>query len=98
MSKYIQLFQNPPKLTVVKDAREVVINVVSCMCDNKHRLTMKKNSDGDFKLGTHGSAYSNFQIKFQKDVVEWEADSANWKTVFEMINSGTSKIEAVRSR
>jgi hypothetical protein len=68
------------------------------MCDNKHKWTIKKNSEGDFKISTHGFAFSNFQTKFDKDEIEWEADDSNWDEVFRMINSGTSKIEKLRSR
>ena len=49
MSKYQELLQNPPRLTVKKEAREVIIKTVSCMCDNVHYLKLKKNSEGDFK-------------------------------------------------
>ena len=98
MSKYVELLNNPPKLEVKKDAREVVINLVSCMCDNKHKWTFKKNDDGDFKIHTHGFAFSNFSTKFDKDEIEWEADELKWGKVFRMINTGTSKIESLRSR
>lgn len=98
MSKYVELLNNPPKLKVKKDAREVVIKLVSCMCDNKYTWTIKKNEDGDFKIKTHGYAFSNFQTKFDKDEIEWEADDLKWDKVFKMINSGTSKIESLRSR
>ena len=68
------------------------------MCDNKYTWTIKKNEDGDFKIKTHGYAFSNFQTKFDKDEIEWEADDLKWDKVFKMINSGTSKIESLRSR
>ena len=98
MSKYVELLNNPPKLKVKDNAREAVINLVSCMCDNKHKWTIKKNEEGDFKIRTHGYAFSNFQTKFDKDEIEWEADELKWDEVFKMINSGTSKIESLRSR
>lgn len=97
-SKYVELLKNPPKLEVVENAREIVIDLVSCMCDNRHKWTLKKNQDGDFKIYTHGHAFSNFQTEFDKIDIEWVADSGDWKEVFRMINSGTSKIESVRSR
>lgn len=98
MSKYVELLNNPPTLEVKENAREVVINLISCMCDNKRKITLKKNDDGDFKLNSHRDAYSNFQIKFDKDDIEWEADDSNWDEVFRMINSGTSKIANIKSR
>jgi len=98
MSKYVELLNNPPTLEVKENAREVVINLISCVCDNKYKWTIKKNSEGDFKINTHHQAFSNFQTKFDKDEIEWEADDSNWDEVFNMINSGTSKVEKVRSR
>ena len=98
MEKYRELLNNPPKLEVKENAREVVINLISCMCDNKHKITIKKNNDGDFKLNSHRDAYSNFQIKFDKDDIEWQADDNNWNDVFRMINSGTQLIDNIKSR
>jgi len=98
MSNYRNLIHNPPVLTVKDNAREVVIGLVSCMCDNTHTWTFKKNSDGDFKIFTHGFAYSNFQTKYERYEIEWEADTGNWNEVIRMINSGTSVVEKLRSR
>lgn len=98
MERYQQLRQNPPKLKVIKSAREVLINTISCMCDNKHQLTLKKNIEGDFKLSGNGNALSNWQMKFRKDEIEWAADDGRWGEVFQMINSGTEKIDNIKSR
>ena len=54
MDRYRELLNNPPKLEVKENAREVVINLISCMCDNKNKITIKKNADGDFKIFNHG--------------------------------------------
>ena len=98
MSKYRELLKNPPKLEVKENAREIKIDLVSCTCDNRYRWTIKKNEAGDFKIFTHGWAYSNWQIHHGKDDIEWIADEGNWNKVFEMINSGTSIIEKIKSR
>tara|TARA_Y100001963_G_C6708354_1_gene413040 strand:+ start:900 stop:1196 length:297 start_codon:yes stop_codon:yes gene_type:complete len=98
MSKYQELLVNPPKLKIEGKPREIKINLVSCMCDNEYRWTIKQNEDGDYKINTHGFAYSNWQIKDRKDDIEWIADEGNWRKVFNMINSGTSKIESVKYR
>lgn len=97
-SKYVDLLQSPPTLKVVENAREVIIDLISCMCDNRGKWTLKKNAEGDFKIFTHGSAFSNFQTKFDRESIEWAADSGDWDKVFKMINSGTSLVESVRSR
>lgn len=98
MGKYRDLINFPPKLEVKENAREIIINCISVMCDNKEKISLKKNIEGDFKINTHGQAFSNFQIKFDKDDIEWEADDGNWVDVFSMINSGTTKIENIKSR
>lgn len=98
MSKYLELKNNPPKLQVVTDAREVVFNTVSCMCGNKGKLTFKKSSDGDFKLSGNGFAISNWQMKFDEQELEWTADEQEWTKLATMINTGTAVIESVVSR
>lgn len=98
VSKFVELTNNPPKLEVKRNAREVIINLVSCMCDNRHKWTLKKNGEGDFKIYTHGFAFSNFSTKYDRDEIEWKADELEWDEVLKMINSGTSRIESVRSR
>jgi len=89
---------NPPKLSVVENAREVIIHTISAMCDNKGKLTLKKNADGDFKLNGNGYSISNWQMKADIDELCWCADSGEWNEVFRMINTGTSQIQSVRSR
>ena len=83
---------------VVENAREIQIHTVAGMCDNKHRLTLKKNEDGDFKLHRNGFAYDNFGIPYDQYELEWAADEGNFARVFEMINSGFQVVEKVRSR
>ena len=98
MSKYQELLVNPPKLKIEGKPKEIKIDLVSCMCDNRYRWTIKQNEDGDYRINTHGFAYSNFQIKDRKDDIEWVADEGKWEKVFNMINSGTKKIESVKYR
>ena len=98
MSKYQELRQNPPKLSIKGGAREVIFKTVSCMCDNVHYLTFKKNSDGDFKMDGGRFALSNWQMNHPKHEIEWVADEEGWDEVIAMINSGTKVIEEVKSR
>lgn len=97
-SKYKQLRANPPKLTVKENARELIITTVSCMCDNIHYLTLKKNSMGDFKLDSIKFSLSNWQMNYPPHKIEWAADEGRWSDVFEMINSGTEVISELESR
>jgi hypothetical protein len=100
MSKYDELRKNPPSVVkdIKKDAKEVIFYVVSCMCDNKYTLRLKKNDEGEFKMSGMGFALSNFQFKHKPFEIEWEADGNEWDRVATMINSGTSVIEKVISR
>lgn len=99
MSKiYRQLRQNPPTLNVKDGAREVIVNLISVMCDNRKKVSFKKGADGDFVLRTHGDAFSNFQMKCDVDDLTWAADEGNWAEVFDLINTGTVAIHDVKSR
>lgn len=98
MSKYKELRQNPPKLTVINNPREVIFKTISCMCDNVHHITLKKNSEGDFKMYGNGFHLSNWQFKHEIHDIEWEADANEWGGVIAMINSGTSIVSEVKSR
>jgi len=102
-SKYQELRSIPMQCELLEEQvkpnpRELVITLVSVMCDNKSTMNLKKNQEGDFKLTCGGEAYSNFQIKFRKDEIEWAADGGDFFEVFKMINSGTSVINKVKSR
>lgn len=98
MSKYQELLQNPPHIKVKSNAREVIFKTVSCMCDNIHYLKFKKNSEGDFKMSGNGHSLSNWQMKHTPHDIEWVADENKWNQVARMINTGTSKIESLKSR
>jgi len=98
MSRYRELLKKPPSLHVNGKPREMKIDLVSCTCDNRYRWTIKENEDGDYKIFTHGFAYSNFQIDHGRDDIEWVADEGSWNEVFSMINTGTSKIESIKYR
>jgi len=99
MSLYDQTKKNPIKVNIKKDARDVVLELVSVMCDNKYTLRFKKNADGEFKLNTCGQAYSNFSIKSHSKIdLEWLADDSDWSGVIRGINSGTSKVYQIKQR
>ena len=98
MSKYDELRINPPKLEVVGTPRQVKIDLISCMCDNKYRWICDKNDDGDWKINTMGFAFSNFQCECRKDDIEWEMDEGNWDEVWKMINSGTKLVSNIKYR
>ena len=98
MDKYRELINNPPKFKITGTPREVKFDLISCMCDNLYCWTLKKNEDGDFKLNTHGYAFSNFQLKCRADDLEWMADDGDWDQVIRMINEGVQKVSAVKFR
>ena len=103
MSKFRELNQNPPKLTIKKGAKEEIFTTISVMCDNKHTIRLRKNDDGEFKMSGMGYSLSNWQFGYKEGgikpyQIEWEADEGNWKEVERMINSGTERIASVISR
>tara|TARA_R110002020_G_C15989601_1_gene749244 strand:+ start:42 stop:335 length:294 start_codon:yes stop_codon:yes gene_type:complete len=93
-----ELRLNPPTLKVEGKPREIKIDTVASMCDNKHRFTIKLNEEGDYKIYRHGYAWSCFGIKMRQDDVEWLADDGEWNKVFEAFNSGYQLIESVKYR
>ena len=95
---YRVLVDNPPKLTIKENPREVIFTTISAMCDNVHVLSLKKNSDGEFRLNGNGHALSNWQMKHDRYDIEWAADEGEWNKVVDMINTGTSVVGSVRSR
>ena len=97
-TKYYELVDNPPTLSVVEGAREVVVHLVSVMCDNRYLWTLKKDNSGGFKVNTHAQAFGNFCVKAHKHEIEWAADEGKWDEVFAMISEGTCVIERVQSR
>ena len=98
MSLYHKLRLEPPVLKIEGKPREIKIDIVSVMCDNKYRWSVSKNERGDYKISTSPSAFSNFQTKYKKDDIEWEMDEGNWEEVWEMINSGSIQIEQIKYR
>jgi len=98
MSLYHKLRLEPPLLKIKGNPREIKIDVVSVMCDNKYRWSVSANDNGDYKISTSPQAFSNFQTKYRKDDIEWEMDEGNWEEVWEMINSGTIQIEKIKYR
>ena len=100
MSTYLELKQNPPVIKVDKEnPREVHFAVVSCMCDNKHKLSFKRREDGSYAVTGNGEAISNFQMV--GDVItdlEWAAEDGDWDKIVKIINSGTILVESVKYR
>ena len=99
MSKFSELQTNPPKIEVKKGAREVIFTLVSVMCDNRYKYGFKKNEQGDFQALRFGYAFSTFQIEGYDEIdIVWAADEEKWQDVVKMINTGTCRVELVRSR
>ncbi len=83
---------------IKKNPRELMIHTVASMCDNRHILSLKKNSDGDFKMSGRGFALSNFGFESPVYEIEWAADEADWSKVIHIINSGYQRIDKIVSR
>jgi len=102
MSIYSDLIQNPPKFDIYVDATEVVFTVVSSICDNVSYIIFKQFNN-EFKIKVRNEhallSLSNYQMKgdYVTDL-KWAADDQDWDSVIDKINSGTCKIQSVRSR
>ena len=83
---------------IKKNAKELMIHVVSSMCDNRYILSLKKNSDGEFKMSGGRFSLSNFGFKSPVYEIEWAADEGNWSKVIHIINSGYQRIDKIKSR
>ncbi len=99
---YKQLVDYPPTLRVNPhphdSIRQIKIDLVSVMCDNKYRWIASKNDDGDFIINTGGFAFGNFGIPHHQDDLEWAMDIEDWDSVFAMINEGTVKVWKIEYR
>ena len=98
MTKYQELISNPVKNNITGQPTQVLIDLVSCMCDNKSQITFVLNENKSYSCLTHGNAFSNYQMNCSKPDLLWEADSNNWSEVLKMINSGTSQVSQIRVR
>ena len=83
---------------IKKNARELMIHTVASMCDNKRILSLKKNSDGEFKMSGNGYSLSNFGFKSPVYEIEWAADEEDWREVIDIINGGYQRIDKIVSR
>lgn len=99
MSIYKELKNKPAKIEIIENPKEVIFTLISCMCDNKYYLNVKKNNEGDFKANLRGNCFSNLQIPGDGKIdLEWAADEGNWEKVVSIINSGTELVQSMRSR
>jgi len=83
---------------IKKNPRELMIHIVSSMCDNRYILSLKKNSDGEFKMSGGRFSLSNFGFKSPVYEIEWAADEGDWSKVIHIINSGYQRIDKIVSR
>ena len=100
MSTYRELVhQSVDTKCIKKDAKEVIFNLVSCMCNNKYQLKVKKNDNGEFRVSMGRHSVGNLQMSgdFNTDIT-WAADDGDWTKVVRTIRSGTAAIESIRSR
>ena len=98
MSKYRELISNPVKNIITGKPKQVLIDLISCMCDNKNQITFALNENGSYSCLTHGYAFSNYQMNCSKPDLLWEAEEGEWDNVLKMINTGTSQVSQIRVR
>ena len=101
MSIYQILLHNPPKLVLVPNSRQVIFNLVSCMCDNKNTIAydLDKDNLSGYSLSNlqlSGGGYYDLVTLLEQALAEDDAE-AFAKSV-SLINTGTSKIASVQFR
>ena len=101
MSIYQSLLHNPPKLVFVPNSRQVIFNLVSCMCDNKCTIAydLDKDNLSGYSLSNlqlTGGGYYDLVMLLEQALAEDDAE-AFAKSV-SLINTGTSKIASVQFR
>jgi len=100
MSRYRELMENPPKISIDEESpKEVIFYLVSCMCDNKYKITFKKKDNGEYSISAGVHSLKNFRMKgdYYTDL-RWCAEDNEWDKVVNIINSGTEVVESVRYR
>ena len=94
MSIYQSLLHNPPKLVFVTNSRQVIFNLVSCMCDNKHTIAYDLDKDN-----LSGYSLSNLQLLVMLlEQALAEDDAEAFAKSVSLINTGTSKVASVQFR
>lgn len=93
---------NPPVLNVVENPVEIVLSLVSCMCDNISYICIKKTDD-DVVIRHYNEraslSLSNLQMKGDyHSNIRFAFLEGDLEKVFEIINTGTSAIFGVKSR
>ncbi len=99
-SLYHELIVNPPVIKVdVESPREVHFATISCMCDNKGKISFYRNDNGSYRMTGNGFALSNWQMKddYHTDCC-WAAEDGEWDKVANIINTGTTKVQSVKYR
>ena len=101
MSIYQILLHNPPKLVLVPNSRQVIFNLVSCMCDNKNTIAydLDKDNLSGYSLSNlqlRGGGYYDLVTLLEQALAEDDAE-AFAKSV-SLINTGTSKVASVQFR
>lgn len=99
-SLYQELRNNPPVIKIEKEnPREVHFETVSCMCDNRHKISFYRNDNGSYRMSGNGFALSNWQMKgdYETDCC-WAVEDGDWDKVVKIINTGTSIVESVKYR
>lgn len=76
---------------------KMIIDMVSCMCDNKSQISITIDSDkSTASISGMGNSLSNYQFKHSVADIQWEIESGEWLTALKMIESGTSIIASIK--
>lgn len=101
-SIYSNLIKNPPEIHIPKGTTKVILNMVSCMCDNRSQIIItRENKEVSISASLRsgmGYSFSSYQTGFSVEDIKWEIDDENWYTVIAMIKNGTAQIESFKCK
>ncbi len=105
MSKYQELLTEPFSPTEdnkskFKDFKQAIFTMVSCMCDNTAYMKLTRG-DGTVEINHYNDhcalSLNNLQMSNgAKDNIDWRATEGELEAVLSILNSGTSKVSALR--
>lgn len=91
--------QNPPIFDIKPNPREIIFELVSCMCDNISYLHYRRDNSSLRHYNSHCSlAFSNLQCKALQAEVLWAIEDNEFDKVVAMLNTSTSRVFSIKIR
>ena len=100
--KYMEVLHNPYKVSKLKKHDIMIIELVSCMCDNMSKIKISKKENGEALISHYNDrcslAFSNLQAKCDTDDIAWAWMDGDYQEVIKLLDTSTSKVVSVKVR